>query len=97
MKVLISKGAHKNFLSIKKFIAFKWGSTSAMSFEMKVIDFIKCLAIFPEIGITEVAEKKLYSFKLTKQTRVFHRVKNEQTIIIISFFDLRQNPSKKPS
>jgi plasmid stabilization system protein ParE len=60
-----------------------------------VTDFLDILEDFPEIGTTELAEKKIRGFQLTKQTRIFYRLKDDK-IIILSFFDVRQNPGRKP-
>jgi plasmid stabilization system protein ParE len=49
---------------------------------------------FPEIGAVEVVEKQIRGFQLTKQTMVFYRTKGEK-IIILTFFDVRQDPRKK--
>ena len=65
------------------------------AFEQKTIDFLDLLEQFPEAGTLEVPEKQIRSFLIVKQIRVFYRVKQNQ-IILLSFFDVRQNPSKKP-
>jgi len=49
---------------------------------------------YPEIGVVEVDDKQIRGFQLTKQTRVFYRIKGER-IIILTFFDVRQHPNKK--
>ncbi|NBP70045.1 MAG: type II toxin-antitoxin system RelE/ParE family toxin [Cytophagia bacterium] len=95
MIIKVSKRAEKSFRSIKDFIKWRWGELAADMFEQKVIDFLDILETFPQIGTLESAEKNLYGFQLTKQTRVFYRIKSN-TIIIIIFFDVRQNPIKKP-
>lgn len=95
MKIKVSKRAARSFNSTKEFITNKWGNLVASSFEQKVIDFLDLLEVFPEMGMLEVPEKKIYGFQLTKQTRIFYRIKGE-AIIIIVFFDVRQNPKKRP-
>ena len=95
MKIYLTKRAEKNYHSIKKHIVREWGKTVAEAFEQKVVDFLDLLEDFPEMGVAEVPEKQIRGFQLTKQTRIFYRIKNDR-ILILTFFDVRQNPSKKP-
>ena len=95
MKIFFTKRAEKNYLSIKEFITVKWGPRIFELFETKTIDFLDLLQEFPEIGTLEHAEKQIRGFQLSKQIRVFYRIKGAR-IIILAFFDVRQNPTKKP-
>lgn len=95
MKILLTKRAANRFRSIKEYIAGEWGELVADAFEQKTIDFLDLLESFPEMGSIEVPTKQIRGFQLTKQTRVFYRLKDEQ-IIILTFFDVRQHPLKKP-
>jgi plasmid stabilization system protein ParE len=95
MTIKISKRAEKSFRSIKNSIKEKWGELVADAFELKIINFLDLLEEFPEIGTLEFPEKRLYGFQLTKQIRVFYRIKASRIIIIV-FFDVRQNPKKRP-
>ena len=60
----------------------------------KTIDFFDLLKEFPEMGSIEFPEKQIRGFQLTKQTRILYRIKNKN-IIVLAFFDVRQNPKKK--
>ena len=95
MKIYLTKRAEMNFRSIKEYITSEWGERVAEVFEQKAIDFLDILEEFPDIGVVEVIEKQIHGFQLTRQTRVYYRVKGER-IIILTFFDVRQNPKKKP-
>lgn len=95
MKIYLTKRAEMNFRSIKEYITSEWGERVAEVFEQKAIDFLDILEEFPDIGVVEVIEKQIRGFQLTRQTRVYYRVKGER-IIILTFFDVRQNPKKKP-
>lgn len=94
MKVFLTKRAANRFLSIKEYIAEEWGELVADAFEQKAIDFLDLLESFPEMGSVEVPTKQIRGFQLTKQTRVFYRIKGER-IIILTFFDVRQHPLKR--
>ena len=95
MRISLTKRAEKNYRSIKDYITNEWGERVAEAFEQKTVDFLDLLEDFPEIGVVEVIEKQIRGFQLTKQTRVFYRVNGER-IIILAFFDVRQDPKKKP-
>jgi len=94
MQVFVSKRAEQNYQSIKKYIIKDFGENVAAIFELRTIDFLDLLSNFPLIGSLEIPDKNIRAFQLTKQTRVFYRIKNEN-IIILNFFDVRQNPVKK--
>jgi plasmid stabilization system protein ParE len=95
MKTLFTKRALRDYTTIKNYLTLEWGAKVVDAFEQKTIDFLDLLEQFPEAGTLEVPEKQIRSFLLVKQIRVFYRVKGNQ-IILLSFFDVRQNPRKKP-
>ena len=95
MKLSVTKRGQKKYQSIKEYIIEKWGKNVADAFDLKTKHFFDLLEQFPELGEIEVPSKKIRGFQLTKQTRVFYRVKGER-IIILTFFDTRENPKKKP-
>ncbi|MEX0721008.1 MAG: type II toxin-antitoxin system RelE/ParE family toxin [Balneolaceae bacterium] len=95
MSIFLTKRAEKNYHSIKKFISEEWGEAVSVAFEQKTKDFFELLEKFPELGGLEFFDKEIRGFQLTRQTRVFYRIK-EDSIIILSFFDVRQNPAKSP-
>ena len=95
MKTLFTKRALKDYTTIKNYLTLEWNAKVVEAFEQKTIDFLDLLEQFPEAGTLEVPEKQIRSFLLVKQIRVFYRVKRNQ-IILLSFFDVRQNPTKKP-
>ncbi len=95
MRISLTKRAESNYRSIQEYIHNKWGASVAKAFEQKTTDFLDILEDFPEIGVLEVADKQIRGFQLTKQTRIFYRIKGER-IIILTLFDVRQDPKKKP-
>ena len=94
MKISLTIRAEKKYAAIINHIKDEWGDAVAEAFRQKTIDFMDLLKNFPELGLLEVPGKKIRGFQLTKQTRVFYRVKSER-LIILTFFDVRQNPKKK--
>lgn len=57
-------------------------------------DFLDILENFPEIGTMELPEKNIRGFQLTRQTRVFYTIR-QKYILILAFFDVRQNLERK--
>ena len=94
MKVLASIRAKNSYHKIKNDIELKWGEIVAKSFEQKIKDFFDLLELFPKIGTLHDQDKNIRSFQLTKQTRVFYRIKNNRITILV-FFEVAQSPNKK--
>ncbi|MTI20526.1 type II toxin-antitoxin system RelE/ParE family toxin [Fulvivirga sp. RKSG066] len=95
MTIYWTKRSESKFLKIKSYINKEFGQLSTIKFQDKVFDFLELLEKFPELGSLEVAEKKIYGFQISKQTRVFYRI-NKNHISLLTFFDSRQDPIKKP-
>jgi plasmid stabilization system protein ParE len=95
MRIVWTKKALKRFSEILDYIQLKFGDAARQSFITKTRDFTRLLFEFPEIGTLEIPEKKLRGFQLTRQTRVFYRLKNDQ-IILLTFFDSRRDPKRRP-
>ena len=94
MRILFTKRAAQNYISIKKNLSEEWGDNTVEAFDQKTIDFLDLLSEFPKMGTIELPEKEIRGFQLTKQTRVLYRIR-KQSIILLAFFDVRQNPRKK--
>ena len=95
MRILWTKRAQKSFDQIVGFLQEEWSLNSAINFVQKTNNFIATLKEHPKIGRPEKVKKDLRSFVLTRQTTVFYRIKNNEVIILLKFFDTRQNPLKK--
>ena len=95
MKIIWTTKAQKRLSEILEYIQIEFGDHARESFRTQAKDFTRLLSEFPEIGTAEIKGKNLRGFQLTKQTRVFYRLKGER-VIILTFFDSRQNPKKKP-
>jgi plasmid stabilization system protein ParE len=95
MKAFFTKRANKSFSNIKDYLIEEWSESVALAFEQRTIDFLDLIERFPEMGVVEIAQKNLRSYLLTKQVRVFYRIKGNQ-VIILTFFDTRKNPKKRP-
>ena len=95
MKIFFSKRAEEKYASTLDYLRENFGETATAVFKQKAADFIELLSGFPEMGVIEVETKKIRSFLLTKQTRVFYCIKKDK-IIILTFFNTYQSPKKRP-
>jgi len=93
MKVVVTKTALKNFQKIVDYLVDEWGETVGIQFEKRTNSFLNLLIDFPEMGSEVRSEKKIRAFQLTKQTRIYYRIKVDR-ILILSIFDVRQDPNK---
>ena len=93
-KIVWTKTAQKQFDDIVDYIETEWSEKIAAKFTNRVNDFFGLLQLYPEVGSIEVKKKRIKGFLLTKQVRLFYRIKG-QNIILLSFFDTRLSHSKK--
>ena len=89
-----SKRADKSFDRIIDFLQVEWGDQVVKTFVKKTYDFLEILSEFPEIGSIQVQERGIRGFTLIKQVIVFYKI-HGKLIILIDFFDTRQNLKKK--
>ncbi|TDK43476.1 type II toxin-antitoxin system RelE/ParE family toxin [Algoriphagus formosus] len=75
------------------FLVEEWEESFARQFEKRTASFLELLEDFPEIGTVVNKTKKIRGFQLTKQTRIYYRIKGEQ-ILVLTFFDVRQDPDR---
>ena len=94
MTVFLTRRAERNYNSIKEYIVKEFGDKTAETFAKKADEIFKLLEDFPQMGPVE--NNDIRGFQLSQQTRILYRIK-EQKIIILSLFDVRQNPKRKPS
>ena len=94
LKIVWSKRASLKFDQIITYLIDESSEKSAKQFISKVFDFLEILSEFPEIGSVENKEKNIRGFTIVKQVNLYYRIKNDKIILII-FFDNRQNPKKK--
>jgi plasmid stabilization system protein ParE len=92
MEVLITPRAEKHFDSIVDFIKAKWGERTAKQFVIKTDEIFRLLKNYPTMGQIESGD--IRGFQLSRQTRLLYRVRDEK-IIVLAFFDVRQDPNKK--
>jgi plasmid stabilization system protein ParE len=89
-----SKKADKKFDEIIGFLEEEWGESVSRAFVKKVYEFLDILAEFPEIGSLQHEERNIRGFVVVKQLTIFYKITGEK-IIILNFFDNRQNPKHR--
>lgn len=94
MTLVWTKNAKSRFEEILDYIEKEFGHASRQDFRTRTKEFTTLLKEFPEMGSIEVRDKKIRGFQISRQTRVFYRVKGNQ-ITILTFFDIRQDPKKR--
>jgi plasmid stabilization system protein ParE len=92
MLVFVTPRAEKNFASIVDYISKKWGERTARQFVLKTDSLFQLLRRHPAMG--QIENGDIRGFQLSRQTRILYRIRDEK-IIILAFFDVRQNPDKK--
>ncbi|QLH33035.1 MAG: type II toxin-antitoxin system RelE/ParE family toxin [Cyclobacteriaceae bacterium] len=76
---------------IVEYIIQKWGEKTAREFIDKVDEIFNLLKSYPLMG--QVESNDIRGFQLSRHTRILYRIRNNK-IIILSFFDVRQDPKK---
>ena len=92
MQVFVTPRAERHFDSIIDYIKQKWGEKTAKQFVQKTDDILKLLQNYPSMG--QIEKGDIRGFQLSRQTRILYRIRDEK-IIILAFFDVRQDPNKK--
>jgi len=95
LKIKWTKSASSSFDQTAEFIEEEWGIRSAQKFIKKVNRLLQILRKQPEIGKLEIKEKGIRAFVFSRQNTVFYRIR-EDKLILLKFFDNRQEPKKKP-
>ena len=89
-----TKRADKKFDTILVYLNEEWGERVTANFVKKVYEFLDVLVEYPEIGTLEHKQKGVRGFTIVKQVSIFYKVR-ENKIILLDFFDTRQNPKRK--
>ncbi|HEX9649874.1 MAG TPA: type II toxin-antitoxin system RelE/ParE family toxin [Cyclobacteriaceae bacterium] len=93
MRLFWTKKARTRLAEILHYIEEEFGEAARQQFRSRTHEFTNLLKEFPEMGSLEIRDKKIRGFQITKQTRVFYRLKNDK-ITILTFFGSRQDPKK---
>ena len=92
MQVFVTPNAEEDFDSIVQNIRKQWGEPTVKQFLTKADKVFNLLKNFPAMGQKENGD--IRGFQLSPQTRILYRITNSQ-VIILSFFDTRQDPARR--
>ncbi len=86
--------AQKTFEKTVEYLHTEFGEKSAEKFIQKVDDFAIHVKQNSQLGKIEVEDKTIRSWRDSKFSYAFYRIKNNK-IVILKFCDGRQNPKER--
>ncbi len=96
LKIKWTKRAANSFDKTVKYLQTEWNLSSAQRFVKRSNKFLQTLVQYPRIGKIQNSEKEIRAYVLSRHISVFYRIKSDQ-LILLKFFNNRQNPSKRPN
>ncbi|PKP15249.1 MAG: hypothetical protein CVU07_10740 [Bacteroidetes bacterium HGW-Bacteroidetes-23] len=91
MEIIWSKNAQITFGSIVSYLEHNFGVLHTKKFIAKTDSRIKSIAIFPEIYKAVSLKHSVRKAVVTKQCSFYYEI-NRNTIVILYFWDNRQEP-----
>jgi plasmid stabilization system protein ParE len=95
LEIKWSKTANNDLYRITTYLEQYLSEDNLISFIDSVFKCLDQIAAFPEIGIIENKQKKMRSFLINKNCRVFYRITDIE-VILLAFIDTRSNPQNRP-
>lgn len=92
-RVIWTKRANTNFQRTIVYLEDNWAPKATRSFVKKSFKVTELLRNYPQLGSIEDKEKGIYGFLITTHNRLFYRL-SEDGLIILNFFDTRQESTK---
>lgn len=92
-KLKWSLQARNDLKNIIDFISSNWSDKEVREFAKKLKKRINLIAAFPAIFPKTLQKENVRRSVLTKNISIFY-LEQDETVNIISVFDVRQNPSK---
>ena len=93
LRVSWTKRSVNQFVQIQDYLESEFGLNIRNAFTKKFFVILENLQTFPELGTLEVRDKKIRGILITKHNKLFYRYNSTQ-LIILAFFDTRQDSSK---
>lgn len=94
LEIVWTTRAERKFDSLLEYLLEEWGEQVTKNFARKVYSFLDLLSEFPSLGSLENEEKGIRGFTIVKQVNLFYTIRGDK-IVLLNFFDNRQNPEKK--
>ena len=93
LKIRWTEEATKNLENIILYLEANWTTKELKKFFQKLEKQLLLLSIFPEAYPYSLKKKKIRRCVFTKNLTIYYTV-GEEILILLSFFDIRQHPSK---
>ena len=88
-----TRKAYNDFEGIVEYLNLELGKKSASEFCKKVFDATELLSQFPMSGSEHNEERQIRSLRISRNTRLFYRVKTD-SVTILKLLDTRRRPGK---
>jgi plasmid stabilization system protein ParE len=92
MQVFVTPHAEKDFDSLIDYLRNNWGGATVKQFVVKTDEIFKLLQNYPTMGPVE--NGNIRGFQLSRHTRLLYTIRGKK-IIVLTFFDVRQDPQRK--
>jgi len=92
--IVWNRRASDSFDAIIQYLENEWGGRVTKDFVKRTYHILDLLAANPEMGAIEHYEKQIRGFLITKHNTLFYRVEDTR-LVLLHFFDNRQDPKKK--
>lgn len=94
LKVSWSKRASIRFSEIIQYLETEFGRKVSNTIAQDIYHTIEILSIFPDMGSLENHDYNIRGLVISKQITLFYQVRSDR-IVLLNFYDNRQNPYKK--
>lgn len=92
--IVWNRRASDSFNAIILHLQSEWGDKVTKDFVSRTYHILDLLAENPEMGSIEHNEKQIRGFVITKHNTLFYRIEDKR-LILVHFFDNRQDPKRK--
>ena len=92
--IVWNRRASNSLNAIIQYLENEWGEKVTRDFVNRTYHILDLLAVNPEMGPIEHHEKQIRGFVITKHNTLFYRV-DDTRLVLLHFFDNRQDPKKK--
>lgn len=92
-KIEWTENAKQDLFKIIEYLVEEWSVEVAENFVDKLDSILELLANSPFIGTASNKKKGVRQILVTRHNRLFYRIIDDK-IVLLDFFDTRQDPSK---
>ena len=93
-KIISSYTFRKNLIALNMYLETNWSLSVAQDFHSIFVKVVLTLIEQPGIGSPSHKKKNVRKILITKHNRLYYRVKDNNSITLLTLFDTRQNPKK---